>query len=181
MFKFIASLTFVALSGACNGSSTGNPLSEEHDVVLGSYTSKSFRVESTGSPNCENDTEDSADKFEPSLSAIEEAVGEDAAEFIVMMTTEVSQEDYPFSDGDRDVTEQALEDDEEYLARAQAIADTQVCAIQDVEQLGGSYLQSFVLINAFVAELTTQQAEQLAQRTDVQILELSQSSDAPPL
>lgn len=178
MYKLVASLTVVTLTGACSGTSTGNPVTEEPDVMLGSYTSKSFRVESTGSPSCATDTEDSADKFEPSLSEIEDAIGEDAAEFIVMMSTQVSQEDYPFSEGERD--EVALEDDAEYVARAQAIADTQVCAIEEIEQLGGSYLQSFVLINAFVAELTTEQAEQLSQRTDVQSLELSQSSDPPP-
>ena len=178
MYRIVASLTVVALSGACSGTSTGNPATEEPDVMLGSYTSNSFRVESTGSTSCANDTEDNADKFEPSLSEIEDAIGEDAAEFIVMMTTEVSQDDYPFSEGEREVA--ALEDDAEYLARAQAIADTQVCAIEETVQLGGGYLHSFVLINAFVAELTTQQAEQLSRRNDVQSMELSQTSAPPP-
>jgi len=179
MYKLIASLTVVAFSGACNGPSTGNPATEEPDVVLGSFSSTSFRVESAGAPSCPTETQDSADKCEPPLAEIEDAIGQDAAEFIVLMATEVSQEDYPVSDGERD--EAALEDDAEYVARAHAIADTQVCAIEEIEQLGGGYMQSFVLINAFVAELTTEQAEQLGRRSDVQSLELSQTSDAPPL
>lgn len=178
MYKIISSITLFALSGACTGTSTGNPVGEEPELTLGSYTAQSFRVESTGSPSCESDTEDGADKFEPTLSEIEDIVGEDATEFIVLMTTEITQDDYPFTDGDRGTP---LEENAEYLARAEAIANTQLCAIDETERLGGTYVESFVIINAFVAELTVEQAEELAERADVRSLELSETMTPPPL
>jgi hypothetical protein len=60
------------------------------------------------------------------------------------------------------------------------IADSQVCALEEVSEAGGKYLSSFLLINAFSAELTADAAIRLSQRADVRSVELSQTGTPPP-
>lgn len=179
MYKLIVSLAFVALSGACNGTSTGNPVDGKSDLVLDDFTSKSFRIDDTGGPNCTDQFENGEEKLSPSATQIEESIADGSAEFIVMMKAEVSQDDYPFIAAGRE-EDPDLESDSAYRARVDAIAGSQVCAIEDVERIEGTYVESFVLINAFLAELTLEQAKELSRRSDVHSIELSQSSDPPP-
>ena len=177
MYKLIASMSLVALSGTCNGASTGNHVEEKAEPKLASYTATSFRVEDTGSPRCEKGSEEGKNKFAPPLPELEKLVGTETAEFIVMLSTELSQQDYPLGENEKDG---AFNKNTAYMARAQAIAATQLCAIEEVELLKGRYMQSFVLINAFVARLTVEQAKELAQRGDIRSVELSQSAEPPP-
>jgi hypothetical protein len=90
------------------------------------------------------------------------------------MIQEIDAQAYPFPTMDMPDWEAKAE------ARAAVIADSQACAAAQLEQLGGTYVQSFLLINAFVADMTIAVAEQLVQRSDVQSVVLSATNTPPP-
>jgi hypothetical protein len=51
--------------------------------------------------------------------------------------------------------------------------------VRAVADEGGDYVQSFLLINAFIADLTVEQAVAISGLRDVRSVELSQAGDLP--
>ncbi len=112
----------------------------------------------------------------PAESVLGAKLGTEAGPFIVIMKEEIDLQQFPLPanrDGDP-----AL--DRVWMARAEAIAQSQRCAIAATLKAAGEYQESFVLINAFTAELTLAQALQLSRRADVRLVEFTLSDTPPP-
>lgn len=131
-----------------------------------------------GGRGCEVAREPAAQKLTPSLDDLRAKLGDEATEFVVSMKAEVSPSDYPLPSGGRDAPD-TWKRDERYLARASKLAEEQACAVAELRARGGTYLESFLLVNAFRAQMKPEQAAELSQRADVKLVELSQT-DAPP-
>lgn len=132
----------------------------------------------SGGRGCEVAREPAAQKLTPSLDDLRAKLGDEATEFVVSMKAEVSPSDYPLPSGGRDAPD-TWKRDERYLARASKLAEEQACAVAELRARGGTYLESFLLVNAFRAQMKPEQAAELSQRADVKLVELSQT-DAPP-
>lgn len=180
MFLNCVGIGGVILSVACTGTSTGNPADEPKDgLTLGDFGAASFRLIDAKAADCPEELEKSEGKLQPARAELEVALGTASAEFIVLMKEEVSLEEYPLPEGSRDRDSAAWAEDPVYTARARRIAESQACAVASLKERGGTYGESFLLVNAFVATLTVPEAVRLSERVDVRQVELSQS-DAPP-
>lgn len=179
-FSSCVGIGAMLVSLACNGTSTGNPADDKNDgPTLDDFTADSFRLVGPGSPDCSVVQEPSAEKVLPDRAELEARLGSDPAEFIVLMKEEVSLDEYPLPGSNRD--DSAWEEDPVYMARAQRVAESQACAIASLEEHGGTYVESFLLINAFVAVLTVPEAVQLSERSDVRSVELGETDTPPPM
>jgi hypothetical protein len=144
--------------------------------TLTNVSATSFRASLVGSSTCAHDPLSGPSEVWPSESSLEATIGAKTAEFGAIMAEEIDLQRFPFPSG-RDID---IERDSTYRARANAIANSQHCALRFLEAAGGRYLESFVLINAFVAELTVEQAILLSKRADVRLVELGQTNEPPP-
>lgn len=159
---------------ACAGSSTGNPVAESPSIDR--LDEDTFRVIDAKAGGCSDERASDPEKLHPERATLEEELGDESAEFVVMMEREVSLTAFPLPGQREDISE----DEPVFVARAQEIAQTQACALGVVAELGGTYVHSFLLINAFVAELTVAQAVALSELHDVRLVEASESSEPPP-
>jgi hypothetical protein len=110
--------------------------------------------------------------------------GDGPHEFVVLMKKDLDSEEYPFPPppGDPETGERGewQPDDPLLVARVERIAELQACAVAELEAIGGTYVQSFWLINAFSAEMTLAQAYELAERADIRFIEASETGTPPP-
>lgn len=142
-------------------------------------TQETFVLDGASSEDCRLELETDLQKLNPRREELEDTLGGASEAFVVLMKEEIDPARYPFPADTVRADGAFLEADPRYMARAARIGSSQACAVLDVETLGGRYVESFVLINAFVAEMTAAQAHRISQRTDVRSVELSQT-DAPP-
>jgi len=123
---------------------------------------------------------DAAGYVMPPLAELQALLGNTQDKFIVLLHQEIDNEAFPMPINEgRDPN--ASPESPAYLARAQAVAHAQLCAVAATEAAGGVYLHSFLLMNAFVASLTAEQAYQLSLHPHVRLVEYSQSSAPPPV
>jgi Peptidase inhibitor I9 len=155
--------------------SEGVPSADEAPKVA-DVSGSSFRVVDLGMRACVDARDLTTERVVPSPATLRAQLPIGSEEFIVLMTREVSLADFPLPPGTRDESATTSAQN----ARALAIADSQVCALEEVSDVGGKYLGSFLLINAFSAELTAEAAIRLSQRADVRSVELSQTDTPPP-
>lgn len=158
----------------CSGTNTGNPVTNKPTVVRLDETT--FQILDSAADECELARESDPSKLMPSQSELEAQLGDASAEFIVLMKQEIDVNEYPLPMGRSDDGE----DDPAFVARATAIATSQACTLEEASELGGTYVHSFLLINAFTAELTVAQAVALSELEDVASVELSETDTPPP-
>jgi len=138
-----------------------------------------FRVQLTSAGTCAEEHEPGADKLTPEESELRDILGEGTESFVILMREELSLEDYPLPAPPHDREASKWSSDLDYVARAEAIAESQACAIASINPSSGAYEHSFLLINAFVAELDVSEAIRMSERADIKSVELSQTG-APP-
>jgi hypothetical protein len=155
------------------GSSTGNSVDPQTSVRL--IDDSTFLSLSTDVDDCSAERVADPSKLSPSQEALTSILGRGSDEFIVIMKREISLASYPLP-SDRMHLDN---DDELSRARARELAGSQACAVRAVADEGGDYVQSFLLINAFIADLTVEQAVAISGLRDVRSVELSQAGDLP--
>jgi len=163
----------VALALAFTGALGCN--SKDSTSMLSDIDATSFKIAVFSTEACDEVALRSESSVSPDMSELIAEIGTGSAEFMVLMTEEFDLQQYPLPTN-RDVEP---ESDATYLARANIIADSQECALSSLRASGGEYLQSYVLINAFSANLTAEQAIQLGKRTDVRSVQLAAQSSQP--
>ena len=156
--------------------SEGVPSGDERPPKVADVSSTSFRVVDLGTRACVDERDLSTERVVPAPATLRARLGSESVEFIVVMQREVSLTDFPLPPGSRDPDAAVPAQN----ARALEIADSQVCALEEVREAGGQYLSSFLLINAFTAELTAEAAIRISQRADVRSVELGQTDTPPP-
>lgn len=170
-----------AACGAEGGPTIGQSGSEglpDPDVApkVADVSGTSFRIVELGNQTCEDARDPSAQRVSPAAAELRAKLGGSSAQFVVLLKQEISLSEFPLPPGSRDDPTPTPAQS----ARAVEIAKSQVCAVKEVRDQGGSYVDSFLLINAFVAELTAETAIHLSQRADVSSVELSQTDTPPP-
>jgi len=173
MYVREASASLFVLLFGCAGTSTGNPASPQPSVrILGENT---FLILKADADNCSAERTAEPSKLSPTQELLSSRLGSSSAEFIVLMKREISLQSYPLPSDRANLGE----DDEVSIARATEIARSQGCTLDALADDGGDYVHSFLLINAFVAELTVDQAVALSGHPDVRAVELSQGEPLP--
>lgn len=82
--------------------------------------------------------------------------------------------------GDRDELRDP-DHDAKLLARANGVLGYQACTLKQLHAIGGRYQSSDILVNAFFADLTEEQAALLGEHPDVGYVELTQKDTPPPM
>jgi hypothetical protein len=122
---------------------------------------------------CEVTLESSAGKVTPSHEDVGAWLGQGSGDFIVLLEEDIDWETYPAGSPGSPATE------EQVHARMAHITELQVCTVTHVESLGGTYVGSFLGLNAFEAILTLAQADQVSERSDVRFVEYETASPPP--
>jgi hypothetical protein len=157
----------------CSGTNTGNPVTQK--PTLRRLDENIFQILDAAANACDLAHESDPSKLQPPRQDLEARLGDGSAEFIVLMKQEIDSNAYPLPMGRDEDGE-----DPRFVARATAIATSQACTLEELSELGGTYVHSFLLINAFTAELTVEQAVALSELEDVASVELSQTDEPPP-
>jgi hypothetical protein len=174
MHSLMGYAALFALVVGCSGTKTGNPVNDQSSFrPLGD---DGFLLLDPVANSCPAPGTADPSKLFPSKQELTRKLGGGRSEFIILMTTDVSFETYPIPTDSRN----ASDDHPLYRARAEEIARIQGCAIESVTDGGGKYVQSFWLINGFVAELTVEQAVAISELPDVRGVQLSETESPPP-
>jgi hypothetical protein len=131
----------------------------------------------TPDAGCPTTREATTTKLTPPEGELRQQVGDRSVEFVVLMKDELNLPQLPFPMVSRDA---GPGDDPAIVAREESNAATQACARAEVEALGGEYVSTFWQINAFVARLTANAAVTLSGRSDVRVVEVSETDAGPP-
>jgi hypothetical protein len=133
-----------------------------------------FRITNPRIVECRPSSGSGPGELVPEMDELVEIANENGEEFIVVMKHEILEEEFPFPSGDLPNAGEAAQ------ARAEEIAESQACAISAVQDVGGVYLRSFMIINAFTAIMTAEQALLTSKHDDVWRVELGRTETPPP-
>jgi hypothetical protein len=170
-----------ALLVGCSGTGTGAPNPDAGATPrIGGVTSGGFVILEADASGCNVGEEEGDHKLAPPRAELEETLEQATAEFVVTLKESISLEDYPLPEDPERSDISAEEAEAMRAARAMRIAESQACAWKALMEIGGVYAGSFLLINAFTADMTADQAVQLSRRADVAFVELSETDTPPP-
>lgn len=164
----------VAMLVGCVGTDTGNPVNDQPRFEI--IGENKLLILDANVSNCSGPRAPDASKLAPAEAELVARLGTESSEFVVVMKREVSLEDYPLPADRTNIGE----DNPLYRARASEVARSQGCTLETLAADGGRYVHSFLLINAFVADLTVEQAVAISELPDVRTVQLAQSDEPPP-